>query len=96
MASDSTVSQPGGQGSPIYIPNEQDCRLYTQALGSIFVASYDLQGYGGGIRTRLHTGFSLINPVGTDFIVIYKIPCLHNHAALQMEEKAILSVEDLR
>jgi hypothetical protein len=24
---------------------------------SLFVASYDLQGYGGGIRTRLHTGF---------------------------------------
>jgi hypothetical protein len=28
-----------------------------QALGSLFVASYDSQGYGGGIRTRLHTGY---------------------------------------
>jgi hypothetical protein len=27
-----------------------------QALGSLFVASYDSQGYGGGIRTDLHTG----------------------------------------
>jgi hypothetical protein len=27
-----------------------------QALSSIFVASYDSQGYGGGIRTHLHTG----------------------------------------
>jgi hypothetical protein len=27
-----------------------------QALGSFFVASYDSQGYGGGIRPRLHTG----------------------------------------
>jgi hypothetical protein len=26
-----------------------------QALVSLFVASYDSQGYGGGIRTRLHT-----------------------------------------
>jgi hypothetical protein len=26
---------------------------------SLFVASYDSQGYGGGIRTRLYTGFSL-------------------------------------
>jgi hypothetical protein len=26
---------------------------------SIFVASYDSQGYGGGIRPRLHTGFSV-------------------------------------
>jgi hypothetical protein len=25
------------------------------ALGSLFVASYDSRGYGGGIRTRLHT-----------------------------------------
>jgi hypothetical protein len=30
-------------------------QLYPQALGSLFVASYDSQGYGGGIRTRLHT-----------------------------------------
>jgi hypothetical protein len=29
-------------------------QLYSQALGSLFVASYDSQGYGGGIRTRLH------------------------------------------
>jgi hypothetical protein len=31
-------------------------RLYPQALGSLFVASYDSQGYGGGIRLRHHTG----------------------------------------
>jgi hypothetical protein len=31
-------------------------QLYLQALGSLFVASYDSQGYGGGIRPRLHTG----------------------------------------
>jgi hypothetical protein len=29
---------------------------------SLFVASYDLQGYGGGIRTRIHTG--LTHPSG--------------------------------
>jgi hypothetical protein len=33
-------------------------QFYPQALGSLFVASYDSQGYGGGIRTRLHTGLS--------------------------------------
>jgi hypothetical protein len=32
-------------------------RLYLQALGSVFVASYGSQGYGGGIRPRLHTWF---------------------------------------
>jgi hypothetical protein len=31
-------------------------RLYPHALGSILVAFYDSQGYGGGILTRLHTG----------------------------------------
>jgi hypothetical protein len=30
-------------------------RLYPQALGFIFLASYDSQGYGGGNRPRLHT-----------------------------------------
>jgi hypothetical protein len=29
-------------------------QLYPQALGYLFVASYDSQGYGGGIRPRLH------------------------------------------
>jgi hypothetical protein len=32
-------------------------QLYPQAPGSIFVAFYDSQGYGGGILTCLHTGF---------------------------------------
>jgi hypothetical protein len=26
---------------------------------SLFVASYDSQGHGGGIRPRLHTGYSI-------------------------------------
>jgi hypothetical protein len=26
---------------------------------SLFIASYDLQGHGGGIRSRLHTGSEL-------------------------------------
>jgi hypothetical protein len=30
--------------------------LYPQAPGSFFVASYDSQGYGGGILTRLRKG----------------------------------------
>jgi hypothetical protein len=31
-------------------------QLYPQAPGSLSVASYDSQGYGGGILTRLHAG----------------------------------------
>jgi hypothetical protein len=43
---------------PVFIyPRNRVARLYPQALGSLFVASYDSQGYGGGIRLRLHTEF---------------------------------------
>jgi hypothetical protein len=35
-------------------PRNRVAQLYPQASGSLFVASYDSQGYGGGIRTRLH------------------------------------------
>jgi hypothetical protein len=40
---------------PMFIsPRNRVTQLYRQALGSLFVTSYDSQGYGGGIRTRLH------------------------------------------
>jgi hypothetical protein len=35
-------------------------QLYPRVLGSLFVASYDSQGYGGGILTRLHTGYYFV------------------------------------
>jgi hypothetical protein len=42
---------------PVFIsPRNRVAQLYSQALGSLFVASYDSQGYSGGIRTRLHAG----------------------------------------
>jgi hypothetical protein len=34
---------------------------------SLFIASYDSQGYGGGIRPSLHTGASLFWPVAQYF-----------------------------
>jgi hypothetical protein len=39
-------------------PRNRVARLHSQTLGSIFFASYDSQGYGGGIRTRFHTGLN--------------------------------------
>jgi hypothetical protein len=40
---------------PVFIsPRNRVTQLYPQALGSLFVASYDSQGYGGDIWTRLH------------------------------------------
>jgi hypothetical protein len=47
--------QPEGPG-PIFIsPRNRVAQLYPQALYSLFVASYDSQSYGEGIRTHLHT-----------------------------------------
>jgi hypothetical protein len=42
---------------PVFIsPRNRVAQLHPQAPGSLFVGSYDSQGYGGGIRPRLHTG----------------------------------------
>jgi hypothetical protein len=49
--SDSRILQPGGLG-PVFISlMYRVTRLFPQALGSLFVASYDSQGYGGGNRS---------------------------------------------
>jgi hypothetical protein len=43
---------------PVFIsPRNRVVQIYPQTLGSLFVAFYDSQSYGGGIRTRLHTGW---------------------------------------
>jgi hypothetical protein len=43
---------------PVFISlRNRVARLYPQALGSLFVASYESQGYGGSVRPPLHTGF---------------------------------------
>jgi hypothetical protein len=41
-------------------PSDRATQLYPQTLGSLFVAFYDLQGYGGGILTCLHMGANAI------------------------------------
>jgi hypothetical protein len=42
---------------PVFIsPRNRVAQLYPQAFGSLFVASYDSQGYGGGIRTCFNAG----------------------------------------
>jgi hypothetical protein len=42
---------------PVFIsPRNRAAQLYPHALGSLFVASYDSQSYGGGIRPRLQRG----------------------------------------
>jgi hypothetical protein len=45
-----------GQVPVLISPRNRVARLYPQARGSLFVASYDSQVDSGGIRPRLHTG----------------------------------------
>jgi hypothetical protein len=46
--------QPGGPGPRIYIHQEEGGAVIPTGTVFLFVASYDSQGYGGGIRTCLH------------------------------------------
>jgi hypothetical protein len=41
-------------------PRNRVAQLYPRALGSLFVASYDSQDYGGDILTRLHVGLKTL------------------------------------
>jgi hypothetical protein len=50
------LCQPGGAGPRIYIPQDRVTQIYPRALGFLSVASYDSQGYGGGILSHLHMG----------------------------------------
>jgi hypothetical protein len=46
---------------PVFIsPRNRVAQLHPQALGSLFVASFDSQGYGGGIRTHLPNFITII------------------------------------
>jgi hypothetical protein len=62
---------------PVFIfPRNRVTRLYPQALGSLFVGSSDSQGYGGGVRTRLHTGFPFSFDTGTAYCCVDVGTCL--------------------
>jgi hypothetical protein len=47
-----------GQFPILISPQYRVAQLYPQALGSLFVASSDSQGYEGGIRIDLHEGMA--------------------------------------
>jgi hypothetical protein len=50
------LPQPGEPGPVFKSLRNRVFQLHPQALESLFVASYDSKGYGGGIRTLLHSG----------------------------------------
>jgi hypothetical protein len=55
--SDSRLPLPGGPGPRIYMPQEKGDPVIPPGTGFHFRPSYDSQGYGGGIRTRLYAGY---------------------------------------
>jgi hypothetical protein len=56
--SDSRSPPPNLEGQvPVFISSRNRMvQFYPPELGSLFIAPYDSQGYGGGIRPRVHTG----------------------------------------
>jgi hypothetical protein len=49
---------------PVFLsPRNRVAQLYPQALGSLYIASYNSQGYSGGIQRCLHTGSLSISRV---------------------------------
>jgi hypothetical protein len=53
-------------------PRNRMAQLYPQALGSLFVVSCGSQGYGGGIRTRLHAGIIQLKMKVTLRLAVYR------------------------
>jgi hypothetical protein len=69
--------QSGGSGPCIYTPKNRVAQLHPQARGSLSIAFYDSQGYGGGILTHLHTGTNLYNPLPNVFQFVLIAPILY-------------------
>jgi hypothetical protein len=67
------LPQPGGPGPCIYIPQKQGGPVISPGTGFPFVASYDSQGCGGGILTRLHTGKIFLVSVSFHFNLQHKL-----------------------
>jgi hypothetical protein len=77
---------------PVFVsPRNRAAHLYPQALGSLFVASYDSQGYGGGIRTRLHTGGPTVNSLLTTLLITYRHGLQENTVPLLLFTGSCLS-----
>jgi hypothetical protein len=54
---------------PVFItPRNRRAHLKPQALGSLFVAFYDSQGYDGGIRPHLYTSYSPLMAVSLGYM----------------------------
>jgi hypothetical protein len=64
----SRLPPPGGPSPCIYITWKRASQLYHQALGSLFVASYDSKSYGIWLLTATPSHEPLLYSLGTDHI----------------------------
>jgi hypothetical protein len=65
--------------------------LYPRALGSLFVASYDSQGYGGGILTRLHMSLLDFKVKVTLRLTVSQLVCLDVELLLVLMTVTVVS-----
>jgi hypothetical protein len=82
-----------GQVSIFISPRNIVAQLYPQALGSLFIASYNMQGYGGGIRFCLHMGHFSYFPFDYSDIASARIDrehCSHNSTLVVCITVAVL------
>jgi hypothetical protein len=67
--------------SPVGLVNTFYCPRF---VTSLFVASYDSQGYGGGLRPRLHTGFETHSQL-TLLITSWLEPCRKHRSSVAVQ-----------
>jgi hypothetical protein len=79
--------QPEGSGLRIYIPQEQGDPDIPPVTEFPFRLSYDSQGYGGGILSRLHTGIMLTSISGKNLS-----PTLLQYDTERIENELISSI----
>jgi hypothetical protein len=60
-------------------------QFYPWARGSLFAASYDSQGYGGGILTLLHTGYK-------DYILPLLFYICENRMIIQLSAEYVVCI----
>jgi hypothetical protein len=85
------LPQPGGPGSRIYIPQEQGVPVIPPGTGFPFLSPLTTRrDYGGGILTRLHTGYDHVLRDGK-YIIIQFVP--HSkHTASPTQRKSVNAV----